>query len=69
MIDDGRMFGWQRTIRHMPGSVSPVIVWDKLHGSTKHVEFVGGLHVMRPEEYGMTLAELAALYPPPASEE
>lgn len=61
MIDDGRSFGWQRT-RGGRRPVTPVIIWDKLYGCAK-MEFVGDLHRLRPEQYGMTLAELAAIYP------
>lgn len=59
------MFGWQRS--DMTG-FSPVIVWDKLHGSTKNFEIVG-LRELKPEEKTMTLAELAAKYPSPAQQE
>lgn len=59
------MFGWQRSdVR----GYSPVIVWDKLHGSTKNFEIVG-LRELKPHEKTLTLAELAALYPAPSNQE
>lgn len=64
MIDDGRAFGWQRTPNGRT-PVTPVIIWDKLYGCAKNMVFVGDLHPLRPEQYDMTLAELAALYPAP----
>lgn len=60
-MTDGRMFGWQRALT----GITPVIVWDKLNGGVKNFEFVGGLHLMKPEQYGMTLTELAAEFPAP----
>lgn len=61
MSGDGRMFGWQRTLT----GVSPVVVWDRAHGCAK-MEFVGDLHLMRPEQYRMTVDELVVEYPAPA---
>jgi hypothetical protein len=55
------MFGWQRTLR----GVTPVAVFDLQHGCVKHVEFVGGLHPVKPEEQKLTLEELARKYPAP----
>lgn len=65
MTGDGRMFGWQRS--DLTG-LSPVIVWDPLHGCTKNFKIVS-VHLMRPEQYTMTLTELAVAYPVPATEE
>lgn len=61
---DGRMFGWQR-VRSGRTQVTPVIIWDRLHGGSKNFDFVGGLHLMKPHEYGHTLDVLAAIYPAP----
>lgn len=64
-MNDGRMFGWQRS--DLTG-FAPVIFWDLQHGCTKNFEIVK-VHAMTPDEYTLTLAELAALYPAPAQQE
>lgn len=64
MTGDSRMFGWQR-VRGGLAPFTPVVVFDKLHGNTKNFE-IAALHPLMPHEYGLTLAELAAIYPAPA---
>lgn len=59
------MFGWQHS--DLTG-FAPVIIWDKLHGSTKNF-VITGLRELKSEEQTMTLAELAAKYPHPANQE
>ena len=46
------------------GPLTPVILWDPQHGCAKF-EIVGDLHLMKPEQYRMSLSELELEYPAP----
>jgi hypothetical protein len=61
---DGRYFAWVRVYDYYGyNPMYPCVIHDRDVGPKLIIH--GEVHMMKPHEYGLTISELAAIYPAP----